>query len=248
MGRSSSNCVVVGGALSRSRFRAVIFDGDDTLWLTEGLYDVARSRARDLVEQAGLDGSEWEQKQRRRDLENVVAHGHTVDRFPRSCVEALDLTFGTSASLTAELRERVADAARSVFTAQAPLREGAREVLGELKCRGIRLALLSKGDERVQRRRVTDSGLTGYFELVSIVDAKTPQAFVSVLRQLALSADDVVSVGNSVASDIQPSLAAGITAVWLPAYVWEYENRHGVDDERWLKRISALSELLDIVG
>ncbi|MEY2474030.1 MAG: hypothetical protein QOK28_3359 [Actinomycetota bacterium] len=33
--------------------RGVIFDGDDTLWLTEHLYDEARGQARDLVERAG---------------------------------------------------------------------------------------------------------------------------------------------------------------------------------------------------
>lgn len=247
MCRASCTCVV-NGVSSRSRFRAVIFDGDDTLWLTEALYDAARSTARDIVERAGLDGEAWELQQRRRDLENVALHGHSADRFPRSCVEALDLTFGTSGWLTEELRERVADVARSVFTAPAPLRDGATEVLDELKRREFRLALLSKGDQRVQRRRIADSGLAEHFEVISIVDAKTPESFESVVQQLTLRSDQVVSVGNSVASDIQPSLAAGVAAVWLPAYVWEYENRHALDEERSLTSIRTLQELLDIVG
>ncbi|MEO8907547.1 MAG: hypothetical protein ABI310_05655, partial [Microbacteriaceae bacterium] len=52
------------------RARGVIFDGDDTLWLTEALYDDARASARAVVEHAGLNGTEWERLQRIRDLYN----------------------------------------------------------------------------------------------------------------------------------------------------------------------------------
>ena len=44
---------------------AVIFDGDDTLWITEPLYDEARTSARRVVEGSGFDGSDWERIEER---------------------------------------------------------------------------------------------------------------------------------------------------------------------------------------
>ena len=40
----------------RRVWQAIVFDGDDTLWETEALYDDARRRAREIVAATGLDG------------------------------------------------------------------------------------------------------------------------------------------------------------------------------------------------
>ena len=45
----------------------IVFDGDDTLWGTEGLYDEARANARRVVAESGLDGANWEKIERRID-------------------------------------------------------------------------------------------------------------------------------------------------------------------------------------
>ena len=227
--------------------RGVIFDGDDTLWLTEALYDDARATVRRVIEREGLDGTEWERIQRLRDLHNVAALGHSVERFPISCVEALSLAGGEQVSNADKLRAEVLDAARSVFEARAPLREDASDVLAELVRRGTHLALLTKGARSVQERRLADSGLAHFFDVVSIVERKTPAVFASVVRQLGLAVTEVVSVGNSVQSDIRPSLDAGVDAIWLPAYVWEYEERHDREAERSLRKIAQLGDLLHLL-
>lgn len=71
--------------------RAIIFDGDDTLWHTERLYDDARQRARSIVEASGLDGQKWEKLERQIDVTNVERLGHSIERFPASCIEAYEL-------------------------------------------------------------------------------------------------------------------------------------------------------------
>ncbi|MCU1484406.1 MAG: haloacid dehalogenase [Actinomycetia bacterium] len=226
--------------------RGVVFDGDDTLWLTEPLYDVARLAARAIVEGAGLDGALWEAEQRRRDLANVAMLGHRPDRFPTSAVEALSAVGGDGLADAPSVRERVRMAAASVFALQAPLRPGAHDVLAKLRSSGILLALLTKGDSDVQQRRLADSGLASFFDVTSIVERKSAEAFRDVARQLGVAADELLSVGNSVESDIRPSTEAGITAIWLPAYVWEYE-RHDPALEPDLHRIDDLADLLRLV-
>lgn len=225
-----------------SVIRGIIFDGDDTLWLTEHLYDEARARARDLVERAGLDGEAWEHAQREFDLANVEHYGHDPVRFPTSALQAL-AKFGCN---DAELRDRVADAARSVFRATAPLRNDSVETLRSLRGRGVRLALLTKGDPEVQQRRIDASGLRSFFDVVMVVSSKRTDDFEVAARQLDLCPDEVLSVGNSIRSDIAPSVAAGMTAVWIPAYVWEYEHSPQIPHPD-IYRIETLSELLDLI-
>lgn len=227
--------------------RAIVFDGDDTLWLTERLYDEARAHARELVEAAGLDGETWEQLERDIDVRNVGRFGHSAERFPTSCMEAYAELSGTEGGPDPEVLENVGAAARSVFTRRAPLIESARETLTELRDRGYRLALLTKGDPGVQRRRVEESGLAPLFDAVEIVERKTPQAIRELLGRLDAEPERALSVGNSVRSDILPSLEAGLQAVWIDAHVWEYEREHDGLADQDVVEIENLAELLKVV-
>src|SRR6266516_3259657 len=116
--------------------RAIVFDGDDTLWRTEPLYDDARQRARDLVEAAGFNGAEWEELERLVDVENVRRMGHTLARFPTSCLEAYrQLCAKHGETEDAMLAESILAAARTAFEQPAPLMPHARETLIALRAR-----------------------------------------------------------------------------------------------------------------
>lgn len=207
--------------------RAILFDGDDTLWDTETLYDNARQRARRAVEGDGLDGDEWEQLERALDVRNVERLGHSVARFPRSCVEAYEVLC-TKAHRDADplVLKRVRTEAQGVFMEKAPLLLGARETLAALVARGFVLALLTKGDPSVQRRRIDQSGLASFFDRIEIVEQKTDESITSLLARLDVPSTAALSVGNSVRSDVLPSLSAGVQPVWIDAHVWEYEREH----------------------
>src|SRR5262245_30600858 len=92
----------------------VVFDGDDTLWSTEALYDRARDQARHAAESAGLDGDAWEDAERRIDVENVAHLGLSQARFPTSCVQALEAVAGDRL-IDDALRDAVWAAAAAVF-------------------------------------------------------------------------------------------------------------------------------------
>jgi FMN phosphatase YigB (HAD superfamily) len=202
--------------------------------------------ARGVVERAGLDGAEWERAQRERDLDNVTVLGHSATRFPRSCVEALSLVGGDALRDREHVRLEVLNAARSVFRALAPHRAGAEPLLDWLATRGVRIALLTKGDPEVQEGRIAGSGLAHFFDVVSIVPSKSAAEFSHTASELGLRPNEIISVGNSVASDVRPSLEAGIYALWLPAYVWDYEQRHDPAVEGALVQIGGLQEVKDV--
>jgi putative hydrolase of the HAD superfamily len=230
-----------------SMVRAIVFDGDDTLWHTEWLYDDARRRARELVEAAGLDGESWEARERLIDVGNVGRLGHGADRFPTSCVEAYDEACDTAGRLPdADVRAAIDTVARSVFSGHAPLVDSAEETLAALRARGVLLALLTKGDPAVQRLRIEQSGLGPMFDLVEIVDEKTPESIVDVLRRLGVPPSAGLTVGNSVRSDVLPSIAAGVTPVWVDAHVWEYERDHEPVRSESVIRKEDLSDVLEL--
>src|SRR4051794_13646714 len=68
----------------------VIFDGDDTLWATEHLYDRARQAAGEVVAREGFSFDTWWTEQIRIDVANTARFGLDAERFPTSCVDAYE--------------------------------------------------------------------------------------------------------------------------------------------------------------
>jgi putative hydrolase of the HAD superfamily len=221
-----------------------IFDGDDTLWASEELYDAALEEASRIVDRAGLPPDEWRTLQRKFDLQNVVKMGMSRERFPKSSTEALlHLAAQHEQPVAPGLVAEVVEASESVFNARASLLPNVEETLRALDESSFALALMTKGDPEVQRRRVEQSGLEGWFDLVRIVPQKTETEFVRVVEHFGLRTDQAWSIGNSLPSDINPALSAGLHAIWIDAYVWEHEQQdhHPAHD-----RLTVLHRLEDV--
>ncbi|MGH9123798.1 MAG: HAD family hydrolase [Acidimicrobiales bacterium] len=214
----------------RGRTAAVIFDGDDTLWETESLYDLARSEAAQIVASTGYDPDQFEELQRSIDATKVQTMGLSAARFPASSVEAFtELARRAGGTPTPEALERVAVASAKVFAKKAPLVPFAEQLLSEL-VESFRLALVTKGDEAVQKTRVEASGLRHYFDRVEIVSNKNADTFLRLLHRLDAIPTESWSIGNSLPSDVGPALEAGMQAIWIDAHVWSHERRqHSVD-------------------
>jgi putative hydrolase of the HAD superfamily len=144
---------------------AVIFDGDDTLWSSEQLYDDARSRGRLIVSNSGSNGAEWERRERLLDVQNVAKFKYSTDRFPTSCVQAYEeLCRSSGRRIDKWIATQIRRAAKSAFDHDPPVMPGARETLALLRSKGAKLALLTKGDYALQCRRIERSGLRDFFD------------------------------------------------------------------------------------
>jgi putative hydrolase of the HAD superfamily len=227
---------------------AVVFDGDDTLWSTEPLYDRARQGARAEVVNSGLDGDEWERAERRIDVENVRVFGFSVERFPASCVQAYEAVAQASGvPASHDVADRVRSAARAVFSQDPPLVPGALETLQRLRRRGAKLALLTKGDHDLQVQRVEHSGIADWFDVIRIVPEKPSQAFREIVVALGVAPIDAWSVGNSVRSDILPAIEAGLRAVWIDAHVWEHERFEGSFAHHHVIAVAEIAKVTDAI-
>ncbi len=204
--------------------------------------------ARAVVTATGADGEEWEELQRRIDVENVATLGYSPERFPTSCVQAYEQLCRVQGLVPdIAVASSIRQAAQAVFERDPELVLGVRDVLASLRAQGVRLALLTKGDPSVQRRRVERSGLKPSFDLVRIVSEKSTKEIRAVVAELDVPPERAWMVGNSVRSDVLPALEAGIRAIWIRAHVWEYERAHDhlVDDR--VVEVSHISEIPNVI-
>jgi putative hydrolase of the HAD superfamily len=228
--------------------RTAIFDGDDTLWMTEVLYDQAREAARHIVSGYGVDPDQWEAQQRIIDVENVAVYGFSAARFPASCLQAFQEISGMSGrEINEEMRSNVVYAAQSVFREKPALMPHVIDVLETLRRRSTRLALLTKGDRGIQLNRIEQSGLARFFEIIEIVDEKTTATFQDLLQSLNSHPSNAWTIGNSLRSDILPALVLGIRGVWIDAPVWEYERGYGHIPEPSILKVSDIRDVLEIL-
>ena len=99
-------------------------------------------------------------------------------------------------------------------------RDNVPDVLGELS-EVATLAVVTNGFEKVQSRRVAESGIGAYLEDVFVsekLDSEKPsrRIFDSALRALGVEhREHVLVVGDSLTSDIQGGVNAGLDTCWF---------------------------------
>jgi putative hydrolase of the HAD superfamily len=203
----------------------IVLDGDDTLWQTERLYENALAEIAEWVRAQGLDDRAWLSAQRAYDLKNVTTMGLSRRRFPLSCVQAYEqIAKAEQKRIIAASARTIQNMAKSVFSATALTPPSTVEAIRRA-AEVAPLVLLTSGDTLIQERRIEDSGLAKHFIGIWIVPHKDQTSFANILKEFAADPKRSWSVGNSIPSDINPALRAGMNAVWIPADVWSYERR-----------------------
>ena len=144
--------------------------------------------------------------------------------------------------------EATADHFSDLLGEHGELYEGARAALEALASR-VRLALVTNGVGRTQRRRIDRLGLRPFFDGIAIsgeLGTAKPgtEIFDEALRQLGdPPRERVLMVGDNLSSDIAGANASGIDACWLnPA---GKANAAGVPVTH---EVTRLETVLEIVG
>jgi putative hydrolase of the HAD superfamily len=137
----------------------------------------------------------------------------------------------------------VEDFAHAILDKPIQLIEGVTETVAELSGRH-ELILFTKGDPEEQRLKIDRSGLASYFQHAAIVKEKDEPAYRALAHQRQFHAERTWMIGNSPKSDINPALAAGFNAVYVPhPRTWSLEHETVPEGNPRLLRVARIREL-----
>jgi len=198
------------------RPKMIAFDGDDTLWHNEPIFE---SSAADLAGILAAHGAPEDLGERLYHTErrNLRLFGYGVKGYTLSMIEtALEVTGN---AVPGSAIQEIIDLGKSMLEHPVEVIDGVREVLEALG-RGYELALITKGDLFDQD-----------FKRIDIVSEKDTDCYRGILGRAGVEASAFMMVGNSMRSDILPVLDLGAMAVHVPhRLTWAHEVANAPTD------------------
>ena len=204
--------------------QSLLIDADDTLWENNVYFERAIA---DFI--SFLNHREYTPEGVRGVLNEVerdciLRHGYGLHSF----VHALVDTFERLAvePLTPAVHQTILGFAQVIADKPVEVLPGVPETLDYLNHRH-HLILMTKGSVTEQMGKIERSGLKHFFAAHEIVAEKDAPTYGATVEKYGLARDATWMVGNSPKSDINPALAAGLNAVFVPhdmTWVLEHEE------------------------
>ena len=124
-----------------------------------------------------------------------------------------------------------------------------REMLKSLRERGYKLAIVTNGEDYIQKSKIEACGFADLFDLVYIcsvmgtIQKPEKEPFLRAAALLGVEASECVFVGDHPKNDILGARNAGMRTVWVSTCgAWRYEEYERADFE-----IGNVCELSDIL-
>lgn len=206
----------------RNGAQTLLIDADDTLWENNVYFERAIANFISFLEHKELSPAEVRSVLNEVERGCIVSHGYGLNSF----VEALVQTFERVSvePLTPPLRETIHGFARTIAEHPVEIIAGVQDTLEYLHGRH-HLILVTKGNFTEQTGKVERSGLKPYFAAVEVVPEKNKPTYEGLVERYGLVRDTTWMIGNSPRSDINPALAAGLNAIFIPhAQTWVLEH------------------------
>jgi len=222
------------------RAQNLLIDADDTLWENNIYYERVIREVLALLEKTGADASRFRAILDETERQRIPFSGYGTVNFTRSLVDTFRRFLPADADPV--LPEKVEQLSLAILRHPVEIFPEVPETLEYLSGRHM-LYLVTKGDLQEQERKISDSNLRGYFLGVEILAEKNSQAYSMLLERLRLNPIRTWMIGNSPRSDINPALAAGMSAVFIPhEHTWTLENEESMS-HTGLIELHAFSDL-----
>jgi len=204
--------------------QTLLIDADDTLWENNIYFERAIANFISFLNHHEYSPEQVREVLNQVERECIVTHGYGLHSFAHALVRTFERL--AVEPLTPALHETINGFAHTIADHPVEILRGVPETLQYLSGRH-HLMLLTKGAIAEQTGKIERSGLKEYFAAVEIVAEKNISTYRDLLTKYELSNDSTWMVGNSPKSDINPALAAGINAVFVPhgdTWVLEHEE------------------------
>ncbi|HUJ22372.1 MAG TPA: HAD family hydrolase [Bryobacteraceae bacterium] len=201
----------------------LLIDADDTLWENNIYFEQAFDEFVEYLNHASMSAVEIRAVLDEIEIANIKIHGYGAANFARNLAQCYQRL------AEREIRDQdlrtVMSFAERILDRPMELMEGVTETLEYLAPRH-ELTLFTKGHPEEQKLKIDRSGLDVFFQHTAIVKEKNAEAYASLASERGLNSQRTWMVGNSPKSDINPALAAGLNAVYIP-----HPNTWGLEQE-----------------
>jgi putative hydrolase of the HAD superfamily len=221
--------------------KVIAFDADDTLWDCQSHFEAVEKEYCDLLADYGTS-EEISAALFQTETRNMPELGYGSKAFTLSLIEnAVKVSQG---HITADTLLHIEMLGRRLLNIPATPLPGVEEALKAIRSTGHqKMVVFTKGEILDQENKLLRSGLWSYFDRVEVVADKTPRQYRELCATFGIGIDELLMVGNSFKSDIEPVLRLGGFAVHVPfRLTWAHEVVEEFDHHR-LARISHISQL-----
>ena len=219
----------------------LIFDADDTLWENNIYFEEAFDQFCEYLAHSSMTASQVRAVLDEIEIANSKIHGYGSRSFARNliaCFEHLAERDIAPADIAA-----IHDLVATILQRPMELLPGVAETIAELSERH-ELTLFTKGDPEEQKLKIDRSGLAPYFQHAAIVREKNAAAYRTLTAERGFRPEETWMIGNSPRSDINPALAVGLSAVFVPhPRTWGLEKEEVPESHPRLLRVESIREL-----
>jgi putative hydrolase of the HAD superfamily len=204
--------------------QTLLIDADDTLWENNIYFERAIADFISFLNHRERSPAEIREILTDVERECIVTHGYGLPSFTRSLVQTFERL--SVEPITPALHETIHGFARTIAEQPVQMLPQVMETLDYLRDRH-HLILVTKGNFPEQSGKVERSGLKHFFREVEIVPEKDASTYEKIISQHRLASERTWMVGNSPKSDINPALATGLNAIFVPhdeTWVLEHEE------------------------
>jgi len=221
----------------------LIFDADDTLWENNIYFEQAFDEFVDFLGHSALTPPQVRDILDELEAANAKIYGYGSHRFGKNLQEVYQHL------AEREIREQdlriVMGFAERILESPIEPMPGVRETLDYLVERH-ELTIFTKGNPDEQRMKIDRSGLLPYFVHAEVTWEKNPDAYRGLVATRGLTPETTWMIGNSPKSDINPSLAIGLNAVYVPhERTWILERTQIQPGRGHLLQVDRLTDLLN---
>jgi putative hydrolase of the HAD superfamily len=202
--------------------QTLFFDADDTLWENNIYFERAIASFISYLDHRVHTDEEVREHLNLCERATIAQHGYGLKSFRRSLIDCFEQL--SDEPVTPEKHARIVAFAEAIADQEIELLDGVEETLRALSSRH-RLILVTKGNLEEQQDKLERSGLRGLFAAVEVPHEKTAGMYRELIARHSCDTADTWMIGNSPRSDINPALAAGLNAVFLPhSFTWVLEH------------------------
>ena len=224
--------------------QTLLFDADDTLWENNIYFERAITSFISYLDHRVHTQEEVREHLNRCERSTIAEHGYGLKSFRRSLIACFEQL--TDGPVTPDKHERIVAFAQAIAEQEIELLPDVEGTLRSLKQRH-RLIVVTKGDKAEQMDKVERSGLRELFDAVEVLPEKHADAYLRLKDIHGCECERTWMIGNSPRSDINPALAAGLNAVFIPHdFTWVLEHEV-IDAPRGSGRLLELASFKELL-